>query len=87
MREKGLRVLVFSQMNRVLDILVFLFFFRRFLLSRALEIVVDTPLVEHFWIYVGTAHDDPIAANTYNRLPVGSKKFIFLGINLTSRMI
>ncbi|KAF8511891.1 P-loop containing nucleoside triphosphate hydrolase protein [Hysterangium stoloniferum] len=76
MKAKGSRVLVFSQMSRVLDILEDYCTFRRY---------------PHCRIDGGTAHEDRIAAiDEYNR--PGSEKFIFLlttragglGINLTT---
>ncbi|KAL5508749.1 hypothetical protein ACEPAG_4728 [Sanghuangporus baumii] len=76
MKEKGSRVLIFSQMSRVLDILEDYCLFRGYKYCR---------------IDGGTAHEDRIAAiDEYNR--PGSEKFIFLlttragglGINLTS---
>ncbi|KAH8826323.1 P-loop containing nucleoside triphosphate hydrolase protein [Flagelloscypha sp. PMI_526] len=76
MQEKGSRVLIFSQMSRVLDILEDYCLFRQYQYCR---------------IDGGTAHDERISAiDEYNR--PGSSKFIFLlttragglGINLTS---
>ena len=76
MKEQGSRVLIFSQMSRVLDILEDYCVFRSHKYCR---------------IDGGTAHEDRIAAiDDYNR--PGSEKFIFLlttragglGINLTS---
>ncbi|ETN41555.1 uncharacterized protein HMPREF1541_03491 [Cyphellophora europaea CBS 101466] len=76
MHEQGSRVLIFSQMSRVLDILEDYCVFRGHQYCR---------------IDGGTAHEDRIAAiDTYNA--PGSEKFIFLlttragglGINLTS---
>ncbi|OAX37874.1 hypothetical protein K503DRAFT_866560 [Rhizopogon vinicolor AM-OR11-026] len=76
MKEKGSRVLIFSQMSRVLDILEDYCLFRGFKYCR---------------IDGSTAHDDRITAiDEYNK--PGSDKFIFLlttragglGINLTS---
>ncbi|KIM38257.1 hypothetical protein M413DRAFT_447993 [Hebeloma cylindrosporum] len=76
MREKGSRVLIFSQMSRVLDILEDYCLFRQYKYCR---------------IDGGTAHEDRIAAiDEYNK--PGSEKFIFLlttragglGINLTT---
>ncbi|CAO1636771.1 unnamed protein product [Sympodiomycopsis kandeliae] len=76
MKEKGSRVLIFSQMSRVLDILEDYCFFREY---------------EYCRIDGQTAHEDRVAAiDEYNR--EGSKKFVFLlttragglGINLTT---
>ncbi|KLO15808.1 SNF2 family DNA-dependent ATPase [Schizopora paradoxa] len=76
MKEKGSRVLIFSQMSRVLDILEDYCMFRGYKYCR---------------IDGGTAHEDRIAAiDEYNK--PGSEKFIFLlttragglGINLTT---
>ncbi|KAH9077177.1 P-loop containing nucleoside triphosphate hydrolase protein [Lactarius deliciosus] len=76
MKEKGSRVLIFSQMSRMLDILEDYCLFRGYKYCR---------------IDGGTAHEDRIAAiDEYNR--PGSERFIFLlttragglGINLTS---
>ncbi|KAJ7634172.1 P-loop containing nucleoside triphosphate hydrolase protein [Mycena polygramma] len=76
MKAKGSRVLIFSQMSRVLDILEDYCLFRQYKYCR---------------IDGGTAHDDRIVAiDEYNK--PGSEKFIFLlttragglGINLTT---
>jgi len=76
MKEKGSRVLIFSQMSRILDILEDYCLFRQYKYCR---------------IDGGTAHDDRITAiDEYNK--PGSEKFIFLlttragglGINLTT---
>ncbi|KAJ7355421.1 SNF2 family N-terminal domain-containing protein [Mycena albidolilacea] len=76
MKEKGSRVLIFSQMSRVLDILEDYCLFRQYKYCR---------------IDGGTAHEDRILAiDDYNK--PGSEKFIFLlttragglGINLTT---
>ncbi|KAJ7623380.1 SNF2 family N-terminal domain-containing protein [Roridomyces roridus] len=76
MKEKGSRVLIFSQMSRVLDILEDYCLFRQFKYCR---------------IDGSTAHEDRIVAiDEYNK--PGSEKFIFLlttragglGINLTT---
>ncbi|KAG8904542.1 hypothetical protein FRB99_001582 [Tulasnella sp. 403] len=76
MKEKGSRVLIFSQMSRVLDILEDYCMYRAYGYCR---------------IDGGTGHEDRIAAiDEYNR--PGSEKFIFLlttragglGINLTT---
>ncbi|KAF8505125.1 P-loop containing nucleoside triphosphate hydrolase protein [Hysterangium stoloniferum] len=76
MKAKGSRVLVFSQMSRVLDILEDYCTFRRY---------------PHCRIDGGTVHEDRIAAiDEYNH--PNNKKFIFLlttragglGINLTT---
>lgn len=76
MKAKGSRVLIFSQMSRVLDILEDYCMFREYQYCR---------------LDGGTAHDDRMEAiDAYNK--PGSEKFIFLlttragglGINLTS---
>ncbi|SJX62817.1 probable ISW2-ATPase component of a two subunit chromatin remodeling complex [Sporisorium reilianum f. sp. reilianum] len=76
MKQKGSRVLIFSQMSRMLDILEDYCLFREYQYCR---------------IDGGTAHDDRIAAiDEYNK--PGSDKFVFLlttragglGINLTT---
>lgn len=76
MKAKGSRVLIFSQMSRVLDILEDYCFFREY---------------EYCRIDGSTAHEDRIAAiDEYNK--EGSEKFVFLlttragglGINLTT---
>ncbi|CDR98790.1 probable ISW2-ATPase component of a two subunit chromatin remodeling complex [Sporisorium scitamineum] len=76
MKQKGSRVLIFSQMSRMLDILEDYCLFREYQYCR---------------IDGGTAHDDRIAAiDEYNK--PGSEKFVFLlttragglGINLTT---
>ncbi|KAK3394894.1 chromatin remodelling complex ATPase chain ISW1 [Podospora didyma] len=76
MKQQGSRVLIFSQMSRLLDILEDYCVFRQFKYCR---------------IDGGTAHEDRISAiDDYNR--EGSEKFVFLlttragglGINLTS---
>lgn len=76
MKAKGSRVLIFSQMSRVLDILEDYCFFREYQYCR---------------IDGSTAHEDRIAAiDEYNK--EGSEKFVFLlttragglGINLTT---
>ncbi|KAF7981341.1 hypothetical protein HWV62_33785 [Athelia sp. TMB] len=76
MKEKGSRVLIFTQMSRILDILEDYCLFRQYKYCR---------------IDGGTAHDDRISAiDEYNK--PGSEKFIFLlttragglGINLTT---
>ena len=93
MKEKGSRVLIFSQMSRVLDILEDYCLFRQYSKHFILNFVVDTNthLVEYCRIDGGTAHEDRIAAiDEYNK--PGSEKFIFLlttragglGINLTT---
>ena len=93
MNEKGSRVLIFSQMSRMLDILEDYCLFRgysayRITLYRA---TVNVIFIEYCRIDGGTAHEDRIAAiDEYNR--PGSEKFIFLlttragglGINLTT---
>lgn len=76
MKAKGSRVLIFSQMSRVLDILEDYCFFREY---------------EYCRIDGSTAHEDRVGAiDEYNR--EGSEKFVFLlttragglGINLTT---
>ncbi|EPQ30497.1 uncharacterized protein PFL1_02023 [Pseudozyma flocculosa PF-1] len=76
MKEKGSRVLIFSQMSRMLDILEDYCLFREY---------------EYCRIDGNTAHEDRVAAiDEYNR--PGSEKFVFLlttragglGINLTT---
>lgn len=93
MNEKGSRVLIFSQMSRMLDILEDYCLFRGYsayciTLYRA---TVNVIFIEYCRIDGGTAHEDRIAAiDEYNR--PGSEKFIFLlttragglGINLTT---
>ena len=96
MKEKGSRVLIYSQMSRVLDILedyclfrpYSTFFFLDFLDGYHSSIVFL--LAEYCRIDGGTAHEDRIAAiDEYNK--PGSEKIILLttragglGINLTS---
>ena len=94
MNEKGSRVLIFSQMSRMLDILEDYCLFRSYsaLISFVHEpVTVDQLSAEYCRIDGGTAHEDRIAAiDEYNK--PGSEKFIFLlttragglGINLTS---
>lgn len=92
MNEKGSRVLIFSQMSRMLDILEDYCLFRSY---SAYCIAQHSKLLVIFEEYCridgGTAHEDRIAAiDEYNK--PGSEKFIFLlttragglGINLTS---
>lgn len=92
MNEKGSRVLIFSQMSRMLDILEDYCLFRSYsayCIAQHCELLVI--FVEYCRIDGGTAHEDRIAAiDEYNK--PGSEKFIFLlttragglGINLTS---
>jgi SWI/SNF-related matrix-associated actin-dependent regulator of chromatin subfamily A member 5 len=94
MKEKGSRILIFSQMSRMLDILEDYCLFRSF--STPISFVywpatVDHISTEYCRIDGSTAHEDRIAAiDDYNR--PGSEKFIFLlttragglGINLTT---
>lgn len=94
MKAQGSRVLIFSQMSRMLDILEDYCLFRQYsssshLLTRSGRLL--TSFIEYCRIDGGTAHDDRIAAiDDYNK--PGSEKFIFLlttragglGINLTS---
>jgi SWI/SNF-related matrix-associated actin-dependent regulator of chromatin subfamily A member 5 len=92
MKEKGSRILIFSQMSRMLDILEDYCLFRGY--STLLSPTVSQLLmifVEYCRIDGSTAHEDRITAiDEYNK--PGSEKFIFLlttragglGINLTS---
>ena len=96
MKEKGSRVLIFSQMSRVLDILEDYCLFRQY--STFILTWFHWPVSLIFFLFIeycridgGTAHEDRIAAiDEYNK--PGSEKFIFLlttragglGINLTS---
>jgi SWI/SNF-related matrix-associated actin-dependent regulator of chromatin subfamily A member 5 len=96
MKAKGSRVLIFSQMSRVLDILEDYCMFRKFraylIRVRTRAHILNLLLVSaHCRIDGGTAHEDRIAAiDEYNR--PGSEKFVFLlttragglGINLTT---
>jgi SWI/SNF-related matrix-associated actin-dependent regulator of chromatin subfamily A member 5 len=92
MNEKGSRVLIFSQMSRMLDILEDYCLFRSYsgcCIAQHCKLLLI--FVEYCRIDGGTAHEDRIAAiDEYNK--PGSEKFIFLlttragglGINLTS---
>jgi len=92
MKVKGSRILIFSQMSRVLDILEDYCLFRAYSMSPIPSLL--TPVIgvlEYCRIDGGTAHEDRIAAiDDYNK--PGSEKFIFLlttragglGINLTT---
>ena len=92
MHEKGSRVLIFSQMSRVLDILEDYCLFRGFsAYSHFLSWLLLLIKPEYCRIDGSTAHEDRIAAiDDYNK--PGSEKFIFLlttragglGINLTT---
>ena len=94
MNEKGSRILIFSQMSRMLDILEDYCLFRGFSTPTSfvhLRATVDHLSTEYCRIDGGTAHEDRIAAiDEYNK--PGSEKFIFLlttragglGINLTT---
>lgn len=95
MKAKGSRVLIFSQMSRVLDILEDYCLFRAYsTLSFCLFLSFDVYLIilsEYCRIDGGTAHDDRILAiDEYNK--PDSERFIFLlttragglGINLTT---
>lgn len=95
MKEKGSRVLIFTQMSRILDILEDYCLFRQYSKSPpSTNFLGDGTLIgrlEYCRIDGGTAHDDRIAAiDDYNK--PDSEKFIFLlttragglGINLTS---
>jgi SWI/SNF-related matrix-associated actin-dependent regulator of chromatin subfamily A member 5 len=92
MNARGSRVLIFSQMSRVLDILEDCCLFRGY--SKSPFLSRETYLIavpEYCRIVGGTAHEDHIAAiDEYNK--PGSEKFILLlttragglGINLTT---
>jgi SWI/SNF-related matrix-associated actin-dependent regulator of chromatin subfamily A member 5 len=92
MKEKGSRVLIFSQMSRMLDILEDYCLFRgysAYCIAQCCKLLVI--FVEYCRIDGGTAHEDRIAAiDEYNKPE--SEKFIFLlttragglGINLTT---
>jgi len=94
MKEKGSRVLIFSQMSRVLDILEDYCLFRGFSASHPnppCTKLTSRSMAEYCRIDGSTAHDDRIVAiDEYNK--PGSDKFIFLlttragglGINLTT---
>ena len=93
MNAKGSRVLIFSQMSRVLDILEDYCLFRGYSTSSplAFSALFFIMLPEYCRIDGGTAHDDRIVAiDEYNK--PDSEKFIFLlttragglGINLTT---
>ena len=93
MKVNGSRILIFSQMSRVLDILEDYCLFRAYS-KRAISLTqffVEIWVVEYCRIDGGTAHEDRISAiDDYNK--PGSEKFIFLlttragglGINLTT---
>ena len=93
MKEKGSRVLIFSQMSRMLDILEDYCLFRGYSMycSHQSYGSCSSSCVEYCRIDGGTAHEDRIVAiDEYNK--PDSEKFIFLlttragglGINLTS---
>lgn len=93
MKEKGSRVLIFSQMSRMLDILEDYCLFRGYSTCSRGSIFHRSLIcnTEYCRIDGGTAHDDRIVAiDEYNK--PDSDKFIFLlttragglGINLTS---
>ena len=92
MKEKGSRILIFSQMSRMLDILEDYCLFRSYSAYRIAQYCkLLVIFVEYCRIDGGTAHEDRIAAiDEYNKPE--SEKFIFLlttragglGINLTS---
>lgn len=95
MKTKGSRVLIFSQMSRVLDILEDYCMFRKFrpylIHFSYMPTLSLFAAAAHCRIDGGTAHEDRIAAiDEYNR--PGSEKFVFLlttragglGINLTT---
>jgi SWI/SNF-related matrix-associated actin-dependent regulator of chromatin subfamily A member 5 len=92
-KEQGSRVLVFSQMSRMLDILEDYCLFRGYstTLSEFVALFGTNILIEYCRIDGGTAHEDRIASiDEYNR--PGSDKYLFLlttragglGINLTT---
>jgi len=93
MKAKGSRVLIFSQMSRVLDILEDYCLFRQYSMSirPCFWSLYSCAVSEYCRIDGGTAHDDRIVAiDEYNK--PNSDKFIFLlttragglGINLTT---
>lgn len=91
MKIRGSRVLIFSQMSRVLDILEDYCLFRGYSPSSHCLASTSNWCPEYCRIDGGTAHEDRIAAiDDYNK--PGSEKFIFLlttragglGINLTT---
>ena len=94
MKEKGSRILIFSQMSRMLDILEDYCLFRGYSALISFDhwpATANHISSEYCRIDGGTAHEDRIAAiDEYNR--PGSEKFIFLlttragglGINLTT---
>ena len=92
MRAKGSRVLIFSQMSRMLDILEDYCLFRGYSTSCIFSmLLILTAVAEYCRIDGGTAHEDRIVAiDEYNK--PDSEKFIFLlttragglGINLTT---
>jgi len=94
MKEKGSRVLIFSQMSRVLDILEDYCMFRGYGKSLSHDQAIHAEylgFVAYCRIDGSTAHEDRInAIDEYNK--PGSEKFIFLlttragglGINLTT---
>lgn len=94
MKAKGSRVLIFSQMSRVLDILEDYCHFRKYGMYGTLIICLSA-LIDRYLEYCridgNTAHEDrTMAIDEYNK--PGSEKFIFLlttragglGINLTT---
>jgi SWI/SNF-related matrix-associated actin-dependent regulator of chromatin subfamily A member 5 len=100
MKAKGSRVLIFSQMSRVLDILEDYCLFREYRKSlslssptyaRSVELIPLVAYTEYCRLDGGTAHEDRMEQiDAYNQ--PGSEKFIFLlttragglGINLVS---
>jgi len=92
MKAKGSRVLIFSQMSRVLDILEDYCLFRQFGMQYQIRPLMPTHGYPAYCRIDGsTAHEDRIVAiDDYNR--PGSEKFVFLlttragglGINLTT---
>jgi len=93
LKAKGSRVLIFSQMSRMLDIMEDYCLFRTYSASypRAIIARLTHATLEYCRIDGSTAHEDRIQAiDEYNK--EGSDKFIFLlttragglGINLTT---
>lgn len=91
MNAKGSRVLIFSQMSRVLDILEDYCLFRGYSRAAFFLSIASNRRLEYCRIDGGTAHEDRIVAiDEYNK--PGSEKFVFLlttragglGINLTT---
>jgi|SRR5882762_11567481 len=81
-KEKGSRVLIFSQMSRILDILQDYCLFQKYSTFCTVIIVVSLIYLEYHRIDGGTAYDDHISGiDEYNK--PGNDKFIFL---LTTRV-